>query len=120
MNWNQLHASATEEEKLEATLLMLRVIEERQNKRIVARGRLITERRGHFPGAHFINDRRRNNIPQPIMLASFLFTIFTISIGVWITFFYLPPAYAAPLMLLHLVTFIAILMIKPYRRVFAY
>lgn len=115
MNWNQINASATQQEQTEAILLMLQTIETRRNRRIVSRGRLIHERRGAFPGAHFVNQRRRRLIPRPVYLASFMLILAISSIGVWISFFHLPPVYAAPLMLIHLTMLSAILIIKPYK-----
>lgn len=115
MNWNQINASANPEEQIEAITLMLRTLQTRRNRRIVSRGRLIHERRGAFPGAHFVNQRRRRLIPRPVYLASFMLILAVASIGVWISFFHLPPVYAAPLMLIHLTMLSAILIIKPYK-----
>jgi hypothetical protein len=129
MNWKQLYASATPQEREAMLLSMLRTIEARQNTKVIARGQIIRERRGSFRGAHFLNDRRssspklRSSIwgrlgggPRPVFLLSFMTILAIGSIGVWISFFELPPAYAAPLMLFHLVALSAILVIKPYRR----
>jgi hypothetical protein len=115
MTWEQLYALSTPEERLEILFHMAQTIEARQSQIIFARGRLIRNRRGAFRGAHFINQRRRRFIPRPIYLSTFMFTITATSIAVWISFFKLPPAYAAPLMLLHLSALSAILFIKPYK-----
>lgn len=120
MNWNQLYTSSTAEERLEVLIHMLVVIEARQNKRILARGRLIHERRGPFAGAHFLNDRRTSLSIRVLRMGrgrGGVFTFFillTVSITIWLSFFHLPPIYAAPLMFFHLASLTALLVIKPY------
>ncbi len=116
MNLNQLYNSSTTEERLEAITLMLRTIETRQSKLILVYGRLIRDRRGAFRGAHFINQRRRRFIPRPIYLSGFMLMLTLTSIATWVSFFNIPPAYAAPLMLLHLLSLSVILFVKPYNR----
>ena len=92
MNWNQLYASSTAEERFEVLLHMLVVIEARQNKRILARGRLIHERRGPFAGAHFLNDRRTSLSIRVLRMGrgrGGVFTFFillTVSITIWLSF----------------------------------
>jgi hypothetical protein len=129
MNWKQLYTSATPQEREAMLLSMLRTIEARQNKLVVisplsksaldlGRGRgwgLIHERRGPFAGAHFLNDRRRRLIPRPLFLASFMVILTAVSLAVWISFFFIPPVYAAPLMLFHLTALITLLAVKPYK-----
>ena len=115
MNLKQLYTSATPQERDELLLLALQKIEARQNTKVIARGQIIRERRGPFAGAHFLNDRRRRLIPRPLFLASFMVILTAVSLAVWISFFYLPPAYAAPLMLIHLAALITLLAVKPYK-----
>lgn len=117
MNWKQLYASATPQEREAMLLSMLRTIEERHAKVILASGRLIHERRGPFPGAHFINDRRRlrPSLTRIINLLAFSFMLITVSAAAWLFILYAPPQLALPVMLLHLFGLTGILLIKPYR-----
>jgi hypothetical protein len=115
MNWKQLFALATPEERIELLALMFHTIEARQNKLVIANRQLIRERRGAFRGAHFLNDKRRRLTPRHVYLSTFMLILATMSIGVWISIFHLPPAYAAPLMFAHLAALGAILTIKPYK-----
>lgn len=117
MNWNQLYISATSEERLEVVILALQSLEARQSRLILSRGRLILERRGEFQGAHFLNDRRnlKTHKPRAVFLLSFIFTLMVVSIGIWISFFKLPPMYAAPLMLFHISALCALLLARPIK-----
>lgn len=115
MNLKQLYTSATPQERDELLLLALQKIEARQNIKVIARGQIIHERRGPFAGAHFLNDRRRRLIPRPLFLASFMVILTAVSLAIWISFFFIPPAYAAPLMLFHLTALITLLAVKPYK-----
>ncbi len=63
MNWKQLYTSATPEERIELYMLMFQTIEARQNKLILAKGRLIHERRDPFPKFHRVGGERRSSIP---------------------------------------------------------
>jgi hypothetical protein len=119
MNWNQLYTSATPKEREEFILITLQRIEAKHNAIVFSRGRLIRERRGAFRGAHFLNDRRRRLTPRPLFLGGFMVTLATVSIGIWISFFNLPPVYAAPLMLFHLVALSTILIVRPRKLNFA-
>lgn len=58
MNWKRLYTLSTPEERLKAVIQMMQTIETRQQKIILAGSRLIHDRRGPYPGAHFIRDRR--------------------------------------------------------------
>lgn len=114
MNWNQLYTSSTPEERLEAVMLMLSTIEERKQRLILSRGRLVREKRGNFPGAHFINDRRRlrRSLPSTISKLSFGFILTTVSTATWLFFIHAPSDLAAPTLLFHLVSIMAILLIR--------
>ena len=57
MNWKQLYTAATPAEREEILIAMLQTIETRQQRLILARGRLLRERRRETI-AHFIGDRR--------------------------------------------------------------
>lgn len=117
MNWNQLYTSATPEERLEAALLMLSTIEERKQRLVFSRGRLVREKRGNFPGAHFLNDRRRlrRSLPSILTKLSYIFILLTVSVATWLFVLYAPAQLALPVMVLHLIGLMAVLIIKPYR-----
>lgn len=117
MNWNQLYTSSTPEERMELTLLMLSAIEERKQRLVLSRGRLVREKRGNFPGAHFLNDRRRlrRSLPSVLTRLSYIFILLTVSIATWLFILYAPAQLAIPTMLLHLVGLTAVLLFKPYR-----
>jgi hypothetical protein len=119
MNWNQLYTSATPEERFETVLHMLRTIEERQQRLVLSRGRLVREKRGNFPGAHFLNDRRRlrRSLPSVLTKVSYIFILLTVSIATWLFVLYAPAQLAIPTMLLHLVGLTAVLLFKPYRSI---
>ena len=105
MNWKQLYACATPEERLEVLIHMLVVS--------TARQKLHTLTVSH--SAHYINNAHRAS-PRGVYISTFIFILLTLSIAVWISMFILPPIYAAPLMLLHITSLTAILLVKPYRR----
>jgi hypothetical protein len=119
MNWTQLHTSSTPEEREETTLLLLRTIEERRQRLVLSRGRLVREKRGNFPGAHFINDRRRlrRTLPRILTRLSYIFILLTVSVATWLFVLYAPAQLAIPTMLLHLVGLTAVLLFKPYRSI---
>lgn len=117
MNWNQINTSTTPEERLEIALLILRTIEERQQRLILSRGRLVREKRGNFPGAHFLNDRRRLRRPtlRVITLASFAFMLLTVSAATWAFVLYAPAQLAALAMTMHITMLLLIITVKPYK-----
>lgn len=116
MNWNQLYTSSTSEERLEAALLMLSTIQERKQRLILSRGRLVREKRGNFPGAHFLNDRRRlrRSLTRTISLTSFAFILATVSIATWLFVLHAPASLAALALGVHITMLSLILYIKPY------
>ena len=118
MNWNQLYTSSTSQERLETVLHVLCTIEERKQRLVLARGRLVREKRGPFPGAHFLNDRRRlrPRLPQILNKLAFVSILLTVSTATWLFVLYAPPQLAAPTLLLHLVGLSAVLVIKPYKQ----
>ena len=95
------------------------IIEERKQRLVLSRGRLVREKRGNFPGAHFVNDRRRLRRPLPNVLTrlSYIFILLTVSVATWLFVLYAPPQLAIPTMLLHLVGLTAVLLFKPYRSI---
>lgn len=118
MNWNQLYTSTTPEERLEATLHMLRAIEERQQRLVFSRGRLVREKRGNFPGAHFVHDRRRlrPRLTRMVSLFSFAFTLITVSVATWLFVLHAPSQLAAIALTMHIAMLSIILYFKPYNR----
>lgn len=114
MNWKQIYTSSTPEERLEAVLLMLSAIEERKQRLVFSRGRLVREKRGNFPGAHFLNDRRRlrPRLSEAITKSMYIFILLTVSVATWLFFLHAPIELAAPTLLLHLISITTILLIK--------
>lgn len=112
MNWNQLYTSSTPEERIEAALLMLSTIEERKQRLILSRGRIVREKRGNFPGAHFLNDRRRlrRSLPSVLTRLSYIFILLTVSTATWLFFMHAPAALAAPILLFHTISISVILL----------
>jgi len=117
MNWNQLYASASPAERLELVMLMLQTIEARQRKWVFARRGILRERRGGFPGAHFINDqRRRASSPrQKLYMALFASILLLVSTATWLFVVHAPAQLAAPVLLVHLASLTGILLVKPYK-----
>lgn len=130
MNWKQLYASATPEEREYIIFLMLQKIEARKNRKILLSplsksaldlGRgwgwgLVKERRGPFAGAHFLNDRRRP-ISRNLFRALFVSIMLTVTIALFLVAIHIPLEYGAPLILFYDIALIALLLIKPYKKI---
>jgi hypothetical protein len=113
MNWKQLHALSTPEERLEAITLMLRVLHARRQRLVFAYGRLILDRR-RAQAAHWISDRRgRINHSRAVMLTAFIFTLSTVSTATWLFLLHAPIQLAASALLAHLALLAALLIITP-------
>lgn len=95
---------------------MINTIEDRKQRIIFSRGRLIREKRGYFPGAHFINDRRRQrpSLTRALALSSFAFILTTVSVATWLFAIHAPAPLAAAAISMHVVMLSLILYIKPY------
>jgi hypothetical protein len=114
MNWKQSYTAATPDERFEAITEMLHLIEARQQRRVLVRGRLIRDRR-RSQVAHFINDRRGTY--QPFLgLYKFIFWVAMLMMSgtTWLALWH-RPAQGAPLLAAHLGTLLFVFMIKPYR-----
>lgn len=115
MNWKQLHALSTPQERLEAITIMLRVLHARRQRLVFAYGRLILDRR-RAQAAHWISDRR-GRIPRRarplIRLTAFLFTLSTVSTATWLFLLHAPIQLAASALLAHLALLGALLIITP-------
>jgi len=113
MNWQQLHTAATPAEREEILIMMFRTIEARQHRIILARGRLVRNRRRAII-AHFLGDRRLAPRPTRSRLTQimFMFILSTLSIATWLIAAHIQPAYGAPLLFSYLLL-IATLLIKP-------
>lgn len=116
MNWKQRFASATPKEREDILFCMLQTVEARKNKNIIARGRLVKERRGPFAGAHFLNDRRRP-ISRNLFRALFISIMLTVTIALFLVAIHIPLEYGAPLILFYDLSLIALLLIKPYKKI---
>lgn len=114
MNWKQLHALSTPEERLEAITIMLRVLHARRQRLVFAYGRLILDRR-RAQAAHWISDRRGRFTPRarPLIMTSFLFTLSTVSTATWLFILHAPIQLAASALLAHLTLLGALLIITP-------
>lgn len=115
MEWKKLYTTATPAEREELLILMLQTIEARQQRLILARGRLVRNRRRAII-AHFIGDRRLAPRPTPILQFMFMFILSTLSIATWLIAAHIQPAYGAPLIFSYLLL-IATLLIKPTQRI---
>lgn len=115
MNWKQLYTAATPAEREELLILMLQHIEARQQKIILARGRLLRERRRKSI-AHILGDRRLAPRSIPIAQIGFIFILSTLSIATWLIAVHIQPMYGAPLIFGYNLLLITILLIKPYQR----
>jgi len=114
MNWRQLYTASTEEERLELLFEMHRRIEARPKPIVLAGGRLRRERRRERI-AHFIRDRRGRYASRALLRTLFLFTLGTVSFGVWLVALHVPREIAAPLVFAYDVMLIALLLIDPAR-----
>lgn len=116
MNWKQLFASSHTKERDENLILFLKVIQARKQRLVFSRGRLVREKRGNFPGAHFLNDRRRlrPRLSRAITLTSFAFILTTVSVATWLFAMHAPAQLAAVALGLHITLLSLILYIKPY------
>ncbi len=116
MHIKQLYKISNNKEREEITALILQVIEERKQRIVFSRGRLVREKRGNFPGAHFLNDRRRlrRSLTRTISLTSFAFILATVSIATWLFVLHAPASLAALALGVHITMLSLILYIKPY------
>lgn len=119
MNWQQLYTTATPAEREEILIMMLRTIEARQQKLILARGRLLRERR-RAARLHFIHDRRIPPVTRTtrnLLRTLTMFILSTISITVFMISAHIQPMYGAPLLFGYDLLLIALLLIKPTQRI---
>ena len=119
MNWQQLYTTATPAEREEILILMLQTIEARQQRIILARGRLLRERR-RAARLHFIRDRRIPPVTRTtrnLLRTLTMFILSTISITVFLVSANIQPMYGAPLLFGYDLLLIAMLLIKPTQRI---
>jgi hypothetical protein len=116
MNWQQLYTASTPAEREEILILMLQTIEAHQQRLILARGRLVRNRRQKLI-AHFLGDRRLAPRPTHITQFIFLFILATLSVSTWLIASHIQPMYAAPLIFGYNLLLLAILTYKPHRRI---
>ncbi len=119
MNWKQLHTAATPAEREELLIMMFRTIEARKQRLILARGRLLRERR-RAARLHFINERRMpytKRLTRALVNGSIFFIIATLSVATWIIAAHIQPVYGAPLLFGYSLILIAALAVKPYKRI---
>lgn len=113
-NWKRLYNHTTQEERLEAILILARTIEARQNKRIFVHGQLVFERR-RLQSAHFIGDRRgRYPISRAASLITFVIVLITVSVATWAVAFTQPIHIGAPAMFFHITALMGVFAFKPY------
>lgn len=116
MNWKQLYASATPEEKLELLMHMMQTVETRQ-QRVVFTGRHWLRNRRQGYQAHFLNDRRsgRHNIQRAASLITFGVVLFTVSVATWGIVLSTPVHVGAPVLFFHVTALMGVYAFKPYR-----
>lgn len=118
MEWKNLYTTATPAEREEILIAMLQAIEARQQRLILARGRLVRNRRRAII-AHFIGDRRL--APRPtrsrVIQFTFIFILTTLSLTTWLIAAHIQPMYGAPLLFGYDLLLIALLLIKPTQRI---
>ena len=119
MNWQQLYTTATPAEREKILILMLQTIEARQQRIILARGRLLRERR-RAARLHFVRDRRIPPVTRTtrnLLRTLTMFILSTISITVFLVSAHIQPMYGAPLLFGYALLLIALLLIKPTQRI---
>lgn len=114
MNWNQLYNTLTPEERLQLTLEILKTIEKRESKRVLARGRIIRDRR-RVPIAHFIGDRRIRN-RQRRRKTLITYGLAAAAVATWSGVFFMQPIVGALTLTVFNLALISILLVKPYLR----
>ena len=114
MNWKQLHASATPEEKLELLMHMMQTVEERQ-QRVVFTGRRWVRNRRQGYEAHFLNDRRRHTRARIASLLTFVVVLVTVSVATWGIVLSAPVHVGAPVLFFHVTALMGVYAFKPYR-----
>lgn len=113
MNWNQLYNLATPEERLEAIVLMVRVLKTRRQRRVFAYGRLIVERR-RAQAAHWISDRRgRFNPSRAVIMSTFLFILLTVSTATGLFVMNAPVEVSGPVLFFYATSLLSVLVFKP-------
>jgi len=114
MNWKQLHASATPEERLELLLHMMQTIETRQ-QRIVFTGQQWVRNRRQGYQAHFLRDRRasRHNIKRAASLITFGSVLFTVTVTTIAVTIQAPPHIGGPVIFFYATSLLGVIMFKP-------
>ncbi len=98
MNWNQVYATATRDQRQEIALLLLEYV------------------RTHPPlRYHFVGLRNKNQKVQVLSLGVFIFILITLSLGAWLVSLNIPPSYGAPLVFAWNFVLAIILLIRPMR-----
>ncbi len=114
MNWKQLHASATPEERLELLMRMMQTVEERQQRVVFTGRRWVRNRRQGFE-AHFLNDRRRHTRARTASLLTFGVVLVTVSVATWGIVLSAPMHIGAPVLFFHVTALMGVYAFKPYR-----
>ena len=116
MNWQQIYASSNPEERLETLTRMLGVIEARHNRRIIAYGRLIMERR-RTQAAHWVADRRgRFAWSRFVIPLTFLFILATVSAATGLFVMHSPVEFGGPVLFFYATSLLGALAFKPNKR----
>lgn len=113
MNWKQLHASATPEERLELLLRMMQTVEARQQRVVFTGQRWVRNRRQGYQ-AHFLNDRRRHTRARAASLLTFGVVLVSVSAATWTFALSVPIHVGAPALFFHVTALMGVLMFKPY------
>lgn len=115
MNWKQLHASATPEERLELLMRMMQTVEERQ-QRVVFTGRHWVRNRRRGYQAHFLRDRRNNaytlkRIASLMIFGAILLTVSTATLKLVL---HAPPQLASLALFFYTTSMLGVVGFRPY------
>ena len=113
MNWKQLYTSSSTRERLDALIVMLRIIDTRH--RVLPADLQVIKRPRRIVPYHVIHDRRRPAV-RVIYLTLFVFILVTLFAGTITVSTHVPPIYAAPILLFLNFGLLGILIWKPYKR----
>lgn len=116
MNWKQLHASATPEEKLELLMHMMQTIEARQQRIIFTGRHWVRDRRQGYQ-AHFLRDRRagRHNLQRAASLITFGAVLCSVSIATIAVTIQNPLHIGGPVVFFYVTSLLGVVMFKPRR-----
>lgn len=119
MNWNQLHNSATPEERLELLIHMMQTVEERQQRVVFTGLHWVRNRRQGYK-AHFLNDRRRSrlNVQRAASLITFGVVLVSVSAATVAMITIAPSQISGPILFFYVTSLWGVLAFRPKRQRF--